>query len=157
MKWFGNRLFEAILSAVITYSGMVSIITFFCKWLNAKYSLGMPGWAWMLIALGISTIPALIVFWAMRRKPYDGGEIRTDKVDIRNELKRWFEHFRNQHLSLCGCQETLYLPSLDQELGLVSGSTNRYIEQIVKEFPGWGTKDKGKDTIIIFQSPIMRL
>jgi ABC-type multidrug transport system fused ATPase/permease subunit len=148
-----GRIVKVIASVIIIV--VLASCVIFWEWLKAQHSLQLFGWLWVLIVLAISMIPALLVFLINRQRSKQIGECHTDDKDITNKLKEWFSQYTERRFSIRGRQEeTINFSDLDKELNLARGSTKRHIAYVVKGFPGWGTKDKGKDTIVIFRQGI---
>ena len=147
-----DHLAEVIAFGII---GLLSIIAaFFWKWVKTTHSLEMPGWVWVLIVFGISTMPASIVFLIMRRKTKIRKEVFTDETDIKNALRQWFFQKYNSHWTSSGHRVAVNFDDLDQELGLVSGSTKKHIEDVINKLDHWQTRNKGLNTIEIFTTYI---
>ena len=140
-----NHLAKYITGLIIL--GLLALCLFSWRWLARKHSLETFGWLWILIFLAISGLPILL-FLLITKKQWKPDY--TDEIDIQNSLRHWFQSNVKPQLGANGFQYTMNFSNLDQSLGLPSGSTKRYIENVVKEFEGWQTKNKGEDTIVIF-------
>ena len=151
--------------ATVVAGGIILILStlriFFWKWLCAPHSLQFSGWLWVLIFLGISIIPAVSVFLIIRRRTRKRRQVLTDDTDIKNSLRQWFRQYDRKSKdpwaeATTDYQLTVNFSDLDQKLSLSPSSTKRHIEDVVKEFDGWRTKNKGDDTIVIFHdAPII--
>jgi len=137
--------------ATVVAGGIILICSTLCiifwEWLKTKHSLEMYGWLWILIFLAISGL-SILLFLLITKKQWKPDY--TDEIDIKNSLSQWFQTNVKPQLGANGFQYTMNFSNSDQSLGLPSGSTKRYIENVVKEFEGWQTKNKGEDTIVIF-------
>jgi len=141
--------------ATIVAGVIISACSAFCiifwEWLKTIHSLEMPGWAWVIIALGISTMPVLIVFLIMRQKK-EKKKVLTGETDVKNALRQWFRKRYVEHTfwAIMGDKnEIVHFSSLDQKLGLAPGSAKRYLEDVVEEFGSWRTKNETQVTIEI--------
>jgi hypothetical protein len=111
-------------------------------WLLSTRYVEMPGWLWVLIVIVISVVPAMLVFWIMRRE----SRILTDERDIKNALKEWYRKNVRRHDFGSGYRVTVDFPHLDRQLNLTPGSAELHIEEAVGE-EGGKTRNKGLRTI----------
>jgi hypothetical protein len=72
-------------------------------------------------------------------------------TDIKNVLGEWFRSdVQSQISGKIRFEKTVFFSDLDEKLNLTKGSSECHIEDVVKQFSGWGTKDKGRNTIVIY-------
>jgi hypothetical protein len=145
--WFG--MFLSVIGAAIGSWLLLLYRTHLKDWLLSTRYVEMPGWAWVLIALGISTVPALLVFLIMCWKTQRRKRVLTDETDIKNVLKQWFQQRYCEDWGDPISQDTVNFSILDRKLGLLPGSAKRYLDDVVSKFFHWRTLNEGQDTVEI--------
>jgi hypothetical protein len=120
--------------ATVVKGGLILIVPTLCiifwKWLTTKHSVEFYGLIWLLLSLAYVFLFVHFVYIM-----FDKVRRIKDPEDVRNVLKKWWRHTREQ----CPDQMefTLYFSLIDKKERLRKGSSKKYLREIVIEDKIW--------------------
>jgi hypothetical protein len=135
---------DYVLFGTLTIVLSSALAVAFKEWLKTEHSLQMYGWFWVVGAICLGGLPALIVRVIERKQP----KLRyQSEADISVALEHRLRSYDNQREDV----KFLDFREFDRKLGLPKGSAKRLLPGIVEKDEVWHVKHRGDELMTIIR------